>query len=57
MSVLVYLVGLINLNIYLSLFLQIVTGFAIYIGLSLLFKCDDFFYLINLVKDKKTEEQ
>ena len=57
MSVLIYLIGLININIYLSLFLQIIAGICIYTGLALLFKCDDFFYLINLLKGKKAEEQ
>jgi len=56
MSVLIFLIGLININIYLSLFLQIIAGIGIYVGLALLFKCDDFFYLINLLKGKKLKE-
>ena len=57
MSFFIFLIGLININIYLSLFLQIIAGIFIYVGLSLLFKCDDFFYLINLIKGEKSEEQ
>ena len=56
MSFIVFLVGLINLNIYLLLLLQILVGVSIYVGLAFLFKCDDFFYLINILKWKKAEE-
>lgn len=56
MSIIVFLIGLIHLNIYILLLIQIFSGFGIYIGLVLIFKCDDFYYLINLLKQKKEEK-
>ncbi len=45
MSLSVYLVGIINLNIYLSIVIQVFVGFIIYIGLSELLKVEAWLYI------------
>ena len=51
MATAVYLVGLLNINIYLLLTIQILIGVIIYIGLSYIFKIETFFYLKDIVAD------
>ena len=52
MAVLVYLFGLLNINIVLELCLQVVVGVVVYIALSCIFKPKAFTYIINIVKDR-----
>lgn len=52
MAGIVYGIGSIEINIYLSVLLQIILGAALYIAMSLVFKNESFYYLINLVKAK-----
>ena len=51
MATAVYLVGLLNINIYLLLTIQILIGVIIYVGLSYLLKNETFFYLKDIVTD------
>ncbi len=50
MFVSVWLVGLININIVLTLLLQIIIGCLVYFSLALIFKNDSMLYTISLVK-------
>lgn len=45
MAMVVYVMGLLSLNIYLLLFVQVMTGIVIYIGGSIVLKNDSFIYL------------
>lgn len=51
MATAVYLVGLLNINVYLLLTIQILIGVIIYVGLSYLLKNETFFYLKDIVTD------
>lgn len=50
MAFAVYSISLLNINIYLLLFVQIVLGVVIYISLSYLLKLDSFDFLLNYVR-------
>lgn len=50
MGVCVYCVNFLNLNMWLTLIIQVPLGAAIYIGLSALFKLESFTYVLNMVK-------
>ena len=52
MGVVVYLVGLIDMNVFLTFGLQIVVGVVVYAGLSLLFKLEPAMYIIDFIKKK-----
>lgn len=45
MAIVVYLIGLMDLDLYLSLVIQVTVGFIIYIGLSELFKVEAWLYI------------
>ena len=46
-------VELLNLGAIATLMTQIVLGIIIYIGLSIIFKVDSFYYLMDMVKEIK----
>lgn len=52
MFVIVYLIGNINLNVYLLLTIQITVGVIVYFALVKVFKLESYEYLIKLVPDK-----
>ena len=52
MGVVVYLVGLIDMNAFLTFGLQIVVGIAVYAGLSLMLKLEPAMYIIDFIKKK-----
>lgn len=52
MGVAVYSVSFLNINIYLQLFLQILTGIIVYVALSIVTNNDSFKYLSNLLIQK-----
>ena len=47
MSVCVYFIGLINFNIKLAIFIQILSGITIYIALSYMIKNESLFYILD----------
>lgn len=51
MSILVYLLGLLNINMYLLFFLQILLGLTVYFGLSKFFKLEALIYLERTIKE------
>ena len=51
MSIVIFLVGLINLNYIILMVIQVIIGIIIYIGLSYLFKIDTLFYIFDIVKN------
>jgi O-antigen/teichoic acid export membrane protein len=53
MCVIVYLVGLLPLNIYVKLILQIITGAAVYTALAWRFKISSFSYLTRIISSMK----
>lgn len=53
----VFFVGLIQVNIYLKLFFQIVVGMLTYIALVRIFKITSFYYLCDLVFKKRIENK
>jgi len=64
MGVIVWLVGLININYIVLMFIQMAVGALTYLILSILLKNETFFFLFNTIKDflkkkfsKKTHEQ
>ena len=52
MAFIVFIIGKININIYVLVFIQIICGSIVYILLAKVFKCSAFDYLINLIKNK-----
>ena len=52
MGVVVYLVGLIDMNAFLTFGLQIVVGVVVYAGLSLMLKLEPAMYIIDFIKKK-----
>ena len=52
MGVVVYLVGLIDMNVFLTFGLQIFVGIAVYAGLSLMLKLEPAMYIIDFIKKK-----
>ena len=50
MFILVYLVGLTNLNMYVELILQVVVGIGSYAILSILFKNKNFYFVLDIIK-------
>ncbi len=50
MMIVVYLISLFNLNIWITLCLQIVAGIFVYFGLARLFKFECLEYLLNILK-------
>jgi len=50
MGVIVYLYNFLNLDVSLILLLQVVSGIAVYIILSKLFKIESYDYLLNTIK-------
>lgn len=52
MGTIVLLVEILNLNIYLTLIIQILTGVLVYLLLSKLFKLEAFTYLFDMIKTK-----
>lgn len=58
MQIIVYLVGMLNFNIYLKLIAQILIGIFIYVSSSKVLKLDGYNYCINFIKDlvKKKKE-
>ncbi len=50
MAVGAFLIGLLNINIYVSLVLQILVGVAIYVLGAWLFKMDSFYFILNYIK-------
>lgn len=50
MAIFVYLVGILNINIYLSFTLQILCGIVVYSAVCLLIKEQNFLYLAKMVK-------
>lgn len=51
MAAIVFLIGLLNINIYLSFLLQIMIGVIIYWGLSYLFRLESYHYTSNLIHE------
>lgn len=51
MMICVYLISYLNINIYLMIMIQILTGAIIYVGISYLSKNDSFTYLLRLGKN------
>ena len=61
MSIIVTLIGNINLNIYIVFILQILGGIVFYIMASILLKLESFYYILKIIKElllkkKKVEE-
>ncbi len=52
MAITVYLVGLINMNIYLLFIIQLVIGVAIYVFISYIFKFEAFNFILSFIKSK-----
>lgn len=52
MGAVVYVVGFLKINDFLLLFLQVVSGAAVYIGVSVILKLDAFVYLIEKITKK-----
>jgi len=50
MCVVVLLVGMLDINLYLMLILQVFVGVLVYVGLSILFKVECFGYVLSTVK-------
>ena len=53
MWVLVMAVGLIKMNVFVSLIVQILTGVIVYLALSYIFRLQPLFYLVNYIKNLK----
>lgn len=56
-GVLVFCVGLLPLNIYIALLIQVICGIAAYACMALLFKNESFYYFLNLMKSKKSKKE
>lgn len=52
MWIIVYVIGKMNLNVYIELLIQIFVGVAVYILFSVILKNESFFYLWEIVKNK-----
>lgn len=50
MGICVYCINFLNLNMWLTLIIQVPMGAVIYIGLSALFKLESFTYVLNMIK-------
>lgn len=50
MGVVVWFVGLIKMNMILSLIVQVLTGAVVYLLLSVMFKLESFYYLLGIIK-------
>lgn len=57
MALLVYWVGLMDINIYLCVLMQILMGLGVYIGLSLVFKNDNYTYLKDFISNKLKHDE
>lgn len=55
MGIIVYLISFLNLNDYLTLFLQVLIGMLVYLLLSVITKIDSFTYILSLVKNRNTK--
>lgn len=53
MAILVYLVGRININIYIAVVIQIIFGIAFYMFVSWFTKNDSMLYIINYIKERR----
>ena len=51
MEIIVLLIGVLQMNIYALLILQVLSGATIYIGLSWLFKVESLNYIVNILKE------
>jgi len=51
MGACVYMFNFLNINIYLKLVVQVLSGIVIYFGLSLLFRNKSFYYVKNILKE------
>ena len=56
MGTAVYLIGFIDINIYISLFIQIIVGIVLYITLAILFRVDSFTFLLDYIKKVKSKD-
>ena len=52
MGLLVYMVSYLKLNNILLLFIQVLVGIALYLGMAMTFKIDTLKYLQNFLKEK-----
>lgn len=50
MCVVVLLIGMLEINLYLLLFIQVLAGILVYVGLSMLFKLECFQYVLDILK-------
>lgn len=50
MGIVIYLIGIIPINVYISFFLQIFIGFGLYIYVAFIFKIESFTYLMCTIK-------
>ena len=51
MALIVWCIGLINLDPGVILLLQVISGVVVYVGLSAIFRMSDFHYILDTVKD------
>ena len=56
MAAMVYLVGRIDMNVYALLAIQTVTGVALYIAMSIVFKNESFYYILDFIKEKRKKK-
>jgi len=56
MIIVVYFFGNFVNNIYLKLFIEIIIGIVIYIVLSLIMKNDSFYYILGMLKSRKSKK-
>lgn len=56
MAGLTWSITLLNINMYCTLIIQIITGVIVYIGLSWIFKLESFSYLLTMVKQGKDKK-
>ena len=47
-----WLVGQLQINVFLLLILQILVGAVVYIGVSAMFRLEPFYYLLRMLKNK-----
>ena len=61
MELIVIAIGMININTYILIIIQILVGIVFYIGASIVFKLDSLEYILdivkNIVKRKKYNKQ
>ena len=59
MEIIVIAVGMLNINVYLLIILQVFVGMIFYIGVSIILKLDSLQYILenikNVLKRKKSE--